>query len=72
MNGAQQIVVGRRQIGAMVALLLLVLATLLAGPIGFVLAAVFLLAWLVVTGSLHLALEILLLPFRAIGWLARR
>jgi cobalamin synthase len=72
MNGAQQIVVGRRHIGAMVALLLLVLATLLAGPIGFVLAAVFLLAWLVVTGSLHLALEILLLPFRAIGWLARR
>ena len=72
MNGAQQIVVGRRQIGAMVALLLLILATLLAGPIGFVLAAVFLLGWLVVTGSLHLALEILLLPFRAIGWLARR
>jgi hypothetical protein len=56
----------------MIPLLLLILATLLAGPIGFVLAAVFLLGWLLITGSLHLALDIVMLPFRALGWLARR
>jgi hypothetical protein len=71
-NDAQQVVGGPRHIGAMIPLLFLILATLLAGPIGFILAAVFLLVWLVVTGSLHVALELLLLPFRAIGWLARR
>jgi hypothetical protein len=56
----------------MVALLVLILATLLFGPVGFVLAAVFMLVWLVVTGSLHLAFELIELPFRAIGWLLAR
>jgi hypothetical protein len=54
-----------------VALLLLVLATLVAGPIGFVVMGVLLLAFAVVTGTLHLVIELLLLPFRAIGALAR-
>jgi hypothetical protein len=55
----------------LIALLLLILATLLAGPIGFVLAAVFIIAWAIVTGTLHLVLELLLLPFRILGALAR-
>ena len=54
-----------------VALLLLVLATILAGPIGFVVVGVLLLAWAVVTGTLHLVIDLLLLPFRAIGGLTR-
>ena len=54
-----------------VALLLLVLATLVAGPIGFAVMGVLLLAFAVVTGTLHLVIELLLLPFRAIGALAR-
>jgi hypothetical protein len=54
-----------------VALLLLVLATLLAGPIGFVIMAVLLLTFAVVTGTLHLVIDLLLLPFRAIGALGR-
>jgi len=55
----------------MIPLLLLILATLLAGPVGFVVAAVCILAWALVTGSLHLLMELVLLPFRAIGALAR-
>ena len=55
----------------MVVLLLLILATLLAGPVGFIVAAVLILAWAVVTGSLHLLIELVLLPFRIIGALAR-
>jgi hypothetical protein len=55
----------------LMALLLLILATLLAGPLGFVLAAVFIISWAVVTGTLHLVLELLLLPFRILGALAR-
>jgi hypothetical protein len=55
----------------MVILLLLVLATLLAGPIGFVVAAVLVLGWAVVTGSLRLVAELVLLPFRIVGALAR-
>jgi hypothetical protein len=55
----------------LIALLLLILATLLAGPIGFVLAAVFIITWAIVTGTLHLVLELLLLPFRVLGALAR-
>ena len=55
----------------MIPLLLLILATILAGPLGFVIAAVFIVAWAIVTGSLHLLMEIILLPFRAIGALAR-
>jgi hypothetical protein len=54
-----------------VALLLLILATLVAGPIGFVVMGVLLLAFAVVTGTLHLVIELLLLPFRAIGALSR-
>ncbi len=50
-----------------IALLLLVLATLLAGPLGFVIMAVLLLAWALVTGTLHLVIDLLLLPFRLIG-----
>ena len=54
-----------------VALLVLVLATILAGPIGFVVVGALLLAWAVVTGTLHLVIDLLLLPFRAIGALTR-
>jgi hypothetical protein len=50
-----------------IALLLLVLATLLAGPLGFIIMAVLLLAWALVTGTLHLVIDLLLLPFRLIG-----
>jgi len=55
----------------MVILLLLILATLLAGPIGFVVAAVLIVGWAVVTGSIRLVIELLLLPFRIVGALAR-
>ena len=54
-----------------VALLLLILATLLAGPVGFVVAAVCLLVWALFTGTIHLVFDLILLPFRAIGALAR-
>jgi hypothetical protein len=54
-----------------IALLLLVLATLLAGPVGFVVAAVCLVVWAMLTGTIHLLFELILLPFRAIGALAR-
>lgn len=60
-----------RQISVIVALLLLVLATLLGGPVGFLLMTVLLLAWALVTGTLHLVIDLLLLPFRIIGALAR-
>jgi hypothetical protein len=50
-----------------VALLLLVLATLVAGPVGFVVMGLVLLVFAIVTGTLHLVIELLLLPFRAIG-----
>ena len=55
--------------GCLIFLLILVLATMLAGPIGFVLALVVLLAFAIVTGTLHLVFEILSLPFR---WIDRR
>ena len=55
--------------GCLIFLLILVLATVLAGPIGFVLALVVLLAFAIVTGTLHLVFEILSLPFR---WIDRR
>ena len=54
----------------MIPLLALILATLLAGPVGFVVAAVLIVAWAIITGSLHLLIELVLLPFRAIGALA--
>jgi hypothetical protein len=50
-----------------VALLLLVLATLVAGPVGFFVVGLLLLAFAIVTGTLHVVIELLLLPFRAIG-----
>ncbi|MBV9325177.1 MAG: hypothetical protein JO352_15450 [Chloroflexi bacterium] len=50
-----------------VGLLLLVLATLVAGPVGFFVVGLLLLAFAIVTGTLHLVIEVLLLPFRAIG-----
>ncbi|TME97740.1 MAG: hypothetical protein E6I52_18950 [Chloroflexi bacterium] len=55
----------------LVALLLLILATLVAGPIGFILAAVFIITWAVITGTLHLVIDLVLLPFRIVGALAR-
>jgi hypothetical protein len=54
------------------ALLILILATLLFGPIGFVLIGAILLTWAIVAGSLHLVFELLLLPFRMLGALFRR
>jgi hypothetical protein len=71
MAPAQQLAATVRPIRSMVILLLLVLATLLAGPNGFVVAAVLILGWAVVTGSLRLVAELVLLPFRIIGALAR-
>ena len=56
----------------LVPLLILILATMLAGPIGFVLGAVFLITWALVTGTLHLLIDLILLPFRVIGALAGR
>jgi len=60
-----------RQSRVIVALLLLVLATLVAGPVGFVVVGLLLLVWAVLTGTIHLLFELLLLPFRAIGELTR-
>ena len=51
----------------LVALLLLILATLVAGPIGFVVVGVLLLVWAIVTGSIRLVFDILSLPFRLLG-----
>jgi hypothetical protein len=50
--------------GCLILLLILILATMLAGPLGFVIALVLVLGWAVVTGSLRLLLAVLLLPFR--------
>jgi hypothetical protein len=50
--------------GCLTLLLILILATLLAGPIGFLIAVILILGWAVVTGSLRLLLAVLLLPFR--------
>jgi hypothetical protein len=60
-----------RRRGVIVALFLLVLAALLAGPVGFIVVGLLLLVFAVVTGTLHLVIDLLLLPFRAIGALAR-
>ena len=60
----------RRQNPVIFALLLLILATLVAGPLGFFIVGVLLLAWALVTGTLHLAIELILVPFRVIGALA--
>jgi hypothetical protein len=55
----------------LIGLLVLILATLVAGPLGFLVAAILLITWAVVTGTLHLVLDIVLLPFRVLGALAR-
>jgi len=47
-------------------LLILVLGTLLGGPIGFLIAAVLIFGWAIVTGSLKLLWALLLLPFRLV------
>jgi hypothetical protein len=39
-----------------------VIGSLLAGPVGFIVAAVLILGWAIVTGSLHLLIELVLLP----------
>jgi hypothetical protein len=56
--------------GCLIILLVLILATMLAGPIGFILAAVAIVGWAVVTGSLKLLWNLLLLPFRILESLA--
>jgi hypothetical protein len=70
-RGAQQSPRCPRPNRVIVALLLLVLATLLAGPVGFVVVGLLLLVFAIVTGTLHLVIELLMLPFRAIGALDR-
>ena len=50
--------------GCLVILLMLILATMLAGPVGFLVAIIVILGWAVVTGSLHLLWALLLLPFK--------
>lgn len=58
--------------GCLIVLLILILATLLAGPLGFLVAAALIVGWAIVTGSLHLLWAILTLPFRLLDALARR
>jgi uncharacterized membrane protein YcaP (DUF421 family) len=65
----QQRAPGPRQIaemGCLILLGILILATVLAGPIGLLLALVLVLSWAVVTGSLRLLVAVLLLPFRVL------
>jgi hypothetical protein len=57
--------------GCLVILLTLILATVLAGPIGFVVAIVLILGWALITGSVRLLWNLLLLPFRALNSLSR-
>jgi hypothetical protein len=52
--------------GCLIFLLVLILATVLAGPIGFILALVLLLAFAIVSGTLHLVWDILSLPLRVL------
>ena len=54
------------EMGCLILLGILILATVLAGPIGFLLALVLVLTWAVVTGSLRLLVAVLLLPFRVL------
>jgi hypothetical protein len=57
----------RRLSAVIVAILLLILATLVAGPIGFVVTGVLLLVFALVTGTLHLVFDLLSLPFRLLS-----
>jgi hypothetical protein len=59
-------------VGCLIILLVLILATLLAGPLGFVLALVAIVGWAVVTGSVRLLIALLLLPFRVAAALLGR
>jgi hypothetical protein len=59
-------------VGCLLILLVLILATLLAGPVGFVLALVAIVGWAVLTGSVRLLVALLLLPFRVGGAVLRR
>jgi hypothetical protein len=58
--------------GCLIILLILLLATMLAGPLGFLIAAVLIMAWAIVTGSLRLLFELLMLPFRVLDRLLSR
>ena len=58
--------------GCLIILLVLVLATLLAGPVGFLLALVAIVGWAVVTGSIRLLVALLLLPVRIGAAVLRR
>jgi hypothetical protein len=53
--------------GCLAILLILILATVLGGPIGFGLAVVLILGGALVTGTVRLLWAILLLPFRLVG-----
>jgi hypothetical protein len=55
----------------MLILLALILATLLAGPIGFIVALFVIVVWAIITGSLRLLFELIALPFRLVGALLR-
>jgi hypothetical protein len=50
--------------GCLVILLILILATLLAGPLGFIGAVFVILLWALITGSVRLLVGLLSLPFR--------
>ena len=58
--------------GCLIILLVLILATLLAGPVGFLLALVAIVGWALVTGSVRLLVALLLLPFRIAAAVLRR
>jgi hypothetical protein len=53
--------------GCLIILLILILGTLLAGPLGFLVGVCLILGWAVVTGSLRLLWTVLLLPFRLLN-----
>jgi hypothetical protein len=57
--------------GCFIILLLLILATVLAGPFGFLLVAAAIVVWALVTGSLRLLWNVLLLPFRLVDRMLR-
>lgn len=57
--------------GCLVILLFLVVAAVLGGPIGVALAGVLILAWLVVSSTLHVVLGVLRLAFRLLVDLLR-
>jgi hypothetical protein len=59
-------------VGCLIILLVLILATLLAGPVGFLLALVAIVGWALVTGSVRLLVALLLLPFRIAAAVLRR